>query len=108
MKCEAYRVNTEPLTCWLASLLRKQGEVKIMKKLRCRCLAPRSSSGARYQKVTTTGSKSARGFNGALKSLAKPISAARITQHKACTEMMPGEGSVIAIIRSGGDIYKME
>lgn len=23
MKCEAYRVNTEPLTCWLASFLRR-------------------------------------------------------------------------------------
>lgn len=36
MKCEVYRVKTEPLTCWLASVLRKQGEVKIMKKLWCR------------------------------------------------------------------------
>lgn len=31
--------------------------------------------GARYQNVTTTGSKSANGFNGELNSLANPISA---------------------------------
>ena len=35
---------------------------------------PSKSSGARYQNVTTTGSSSARGFRGALKSLAKPMS----------------------------------
>ncbi|MPC21745.1 hypothetical protein E2C01_014740 [Portunus trituberculatus] len=33
------------------------------------------NSGARYQKVTTTGSRSASGFKGELKRRAKPISA---------------------------------
>ena len=36
--------------------------------------SPSKSSGARYQKVTTTGSSSANGFKGLLKSLANPIS----------------------------------
>ena len=35
---------------------------------------PRRSSGALYQKVTTTGSSSASGFRGLLNSLAKPMS----------------------------------
>ena len=35
---------------------------------------PRRSSGALYQKVTTTGSSSASGFRGLLKSRAKPMS----------------------------------
>ena len=36
---------------------------------------PNNNSGARYQKVTTTGSRSAKGFNGELNNLAKPMSA---------------------------------
>jgi hypothetical protein len=36
---------------------------------------PNNNSGALYQKVTTTGSRSAKGFNGELNNLAKPMSA---------------------------------
>lgn len=43
------------------------------------CLAPSKSSGALYQKVTTTGSRSANGFRGELNNLAKPISAEKQT-----------------------------
>ena len=38
-------------------------------------MAPSNSSGALYQNVTTTGSRSANGFNGALNNRANPISA---------------------------------
>ena len=41
-------------------------------RLRVVARAEQSSSGARYQNVTTTGSRSASGFSGALNSRAKP------------------------------------
>lgn len=42
------------------------------------CRAANNNSGARYQNVTTTGSRSANGFSGELNNLAKPMSAEEI------------------------------